>query len=225
MSRINSDESSAIDEYKSIITMRMLLYRIIGDALKPYHEEDLNDLFMILTRIPKDTATILAESLMIPSFKDFYETWLTSMREERSALVKKLKQKIGPKAKCSLDNYKESIDSIGKNIARLASIEVEEKENVNLIGLIELVYTLLGMEYSALEEYNITPLIALETEFILSKIVPSFVNLARCLEEGEDEKTVKSLAMLLSEFSLVEKSVAEAQQKALLTASRQQGSS
>ena len=215
-----SINETALEEYRALLTLRMLLYRTVADALSATSREGLTQLEYDLFRIPRDAPRIVADSLKMPSFREFYNTWTEALKSNRDEVERRLNSLMGKRGACSIDNFKQKLGESGRAIAQLSGITVSPESSVNLIGLLEIVYTILGMEYSALEEYNIMPLVALETEFIANSIIPALTGISKCLLNVGDDLG-RTLAKLLDEFALTEKNIAEAQKKAVREASGQ----
>lgn len=123
---------------------------------------------------------------------------------------------MGSSGACSLTLISGPVREPAERLLGLPGIEVAgADEKLNLVIAAELLYSLLGMEYMALEEHNTIPLVKLEVELVEGYVVPLFSRLSECLARITNSELVLSLASLIAEFASVERKIASAQRRAI----------
>ncbi len=206
----SQEDIRVLEEYRVFLTMRMLVYRLISLSLSAYSEEGVAELSATLSRLPRETPRVVSEALSLPSFAEYYELLSKTLSRDASEVVEMFRKSI--ERECKLHEYRVEVDSSGKRIAELAGMNVDEKSPVSLEALAELAYTILGIEYSVLDEYSILPLIAIESSFVLDKVVPGLVYASKCLSRSTIPLAVK-LATLMEEYATLEKSISESEKR------------
>ncbi len=200
-----------LEEYKALLTTRMLVYRVVALSLQATSTEGVSELYQMVSRLPRETPLVVSESLNLPSFSQYYQLLFQALLEGQEATAKRMAR--GVKGGCSSSRYSAVLGDEGVEIARLVGLKLSRNERLPPEVFLELVYTVLGMEYTAIEEeYNILPLVDIETRFVENSVAPLLSAVGSCLA-SQDDKLLSALGKLMIDFAVIERSIAEAQRK------------